>query len=293
MRLVHGEADGLPGLVVDRYGDTLCAQFLSAGAERWKGAIADALLRRDRRAAPLRAQRRAACAGSKGSAAQPAGCAATGATEVEIREHDWRFDGRRRAPATRPASISTSATTAGASPTACAHFGCRARAELLLLHRRLQRRRAGRRRGARDERRFVGAGARARARRNVALERLRRGAARGARRRRQPAPCARRSTRAGASTRSCSTRPSSRRRAAHAERAARAYKDINRLALMLLAPGGLLFTFSCSGGIERRPVPQDRRRRRHRRRRRRLHRRAARRRARPSDDDRLSRKAST
>ena len=37
--------------------------------------------------------------------------------------------------------------------------------------------------------------------------------------------------------------------AAHAERAARAYKDINRLALMLLAPGGLLFTFSCSGGV--------------------------------------------
>jgi len=37
--------------------------------------------------------------------------------------------------------------------------------------------------------------------------------------------------------------------AAHADRAARAYKDINRLALKLLAPGGLLFTFSCSGGI--------------------------------------------
>ena len=37
--------------------------------------------------------------------------------------------------------------------------------------------------------------------------------------------------------------------AAHAERAARAYKDINRLALMLLNPGGLLLTFSCSGGI--------------------------------------------
>ncbi|MET0519799.1 MAG: class I SAM-dependent rRNA methyltransferase, partial [Burkholderiaceae bacterium] len=37
--------------------------------------------------------------------------------------------------------------------------------------------------------------------------------------------------------------------AAHAERAARAYKDINRLGLMLLKPGGLLFTFSCSGGI--------------------------------------------
>ena len=37
--------------------------------------------------------------------------------------------------------------------------------------------------------------------------------------------------------------------AAHAERAARAYKDINRLAFKLLEPGGLLFTFSCSGGI--------------------------------------------
>jgi 23S rRNA (cytosine1962-C5)-methyltransferase len=36
---------------------------------------------------------------------------------------------------------------------------------------------------------------------------------------------------------------------AHAERAARAYKDINRLALKLLEPGGVLFTFSCSGGI--------------------------------------------
>ena len=37
--------------------------------------------------------------------------------------------------------------------------------------------------------------------------------------------------------------------AAHAERAARAYKDLNRLAFELLEPGGLLFTFSCSGGI--------------------------------------------
>jgi len=37
--------------------------------------------------------------------------------------------------------------------------------------------------------------------------------------------------------------------AAHAERAARAYKDINRLAFKLLNPGGLLLTFSCSGGI--------------------------------------------
>jgi 23S rRNA (cytosine1962-C5)-methyltransferase len=35
----------------------------------------------------------------------------------------------------------------------------------------------------------------------------------------------------------------------HVERAARAYKDINLGALRLLAPGGLLLTFSCSGAI--------------------------------------------
>ena len=44
MRLIHGESDGLPGLIVDRYGDTLVAQFTSAGVERWKETIADALL---------------------------------------------------------------------------------------------------------------------------------------------------------------------------------------------------------------------------------------------------------
>ncbi len=38
--------------------------------------------------------------------------------------------------------------------------------------------------------------------------------------------------------------------AAHAARAARAYKDINLLAFKLLAPGGLLVTFSCSGAID-------------------------------------------
>ncbi len=38
--------------------------------------------------------------------------------------------------------------------------------------------------------------------------------------------------------------------AAHAGRAARAYKDVNLWALKLLRPGGLLATFSCSGGID-------------------------------------------
>jgi 23S rRNA (cytosine1962-C5)-methyltransferase len=37
--------------------------------------------------------------------------------------------------------------------------------------------------------------------------------------------------------------------AAHAERASRAYKDINLFALKMLRPGGHLMTYSCSGGI--------------------------------------------
>jgi 23S rRNA (cytosine1962-C5)-methyltransferase len=37
--------------------------------------------------------------------------------------------------------------------------------------------------------------------------------------------------------------------ASHAQRAARAYKDVNLSALRLLNPGGLLMTFSCSGGV--------------------------------------------
>jgi len=44
-RLVFGEADGLPGLTVDRYGDVLVAQTTTAGMERMKDEIAAALLK--------------------------------------------------------------------------------------------------------------------------------------------------------------------------------------------------------------------------------------------------------
>ena len=38
-RLINAESDGLPGLVVDQYGAFLVCQFLSTGSERWKGEI--------------------------------------------------------------------------------------------------------------------------------------------------------------------------------------------------------------------------------------------------------------
>src|SRR5690606_4002464 len=42
-RLVHAEADGLPSLIVDVYGDVLVVQFLSAGLETFRDEIVDAL----------------------------------------------------------------------------------------------------------------------------------------------------------------------------------------------------------------------------------------------------------
>lgn len=42
-RLIYGESDGLPGLVVDRYGDVLVAQITTAGMELLKPYILDAL----------------------------------------------------------------------------------------------------------------------------------------------------------------------------------------------------------------------------------------------------------
>jgi 23S rRNA (cytosine1962-C5)-methyltransferase len=43
-RLVHGEADGCPSLVCDRYGEYLVVQLLSAGLERYRAEIVDALV---------------------------------------------------------------------------------------------------------------------------------------------------------------------------------------------------------------------------------------------------------
>ena len=43
-RLINGEGDGLPGMVVDRYGAVLVLQCLTAGAERLKPWLLDALL---------------------------------------------------------------------------------------------------------------------------------------------------------------------------------------------------------------------------------------------------------
>jgi 23S rRNA (cytosine1962-C5)-methyltransferase len=43
IRLVHGESDGLPGLVVDRYDRLLVVQILSCGAEYWRDVLIESL----------------------------------------------------------------------------------------------------------------------------------------------------------------------------------------------------------------------------------------------------------
>ena len=47
-RLVHGEGDQLPGLVIDRYGDYFTLQTLDQGMDRAKAEIASAQDRRRR-----------------------------------------------------------------------------------------------------------------------------------------------------------------------------------------------------------------------------------------------------
>jgi len=251
VRLVHGEADGLPGLVVDRYGDTLVAQFLAAGVERWKSAIADALLEKTGAArlyerSDTSARNREGLPAATGWLRGGAGDAEP-STELEIREHGWRFaldianghktgfyldqrDNRRSfAELVRHFGVERVLNCycySGGFSVAALAGGAQ---HVLAVD--------------------SSAPALARAEANVA--------ANGFDASRHEVACADVNAQLRAllqDRRSFDAivldPPKLAPTVAHAERAARAYKDINRLALTLLAPGGLLFTFSCSGGID-------------------------------------------
>ena len=126
VRLVHGEADGLPGLVVDRYGDAALGPVPlrpapSAGRRRSPTRCSRPPARRPStsaatpRPASARAWRR-----------RPAGCAAARGRRLRPRSRSASTSGASASTspaATRPASISTSATTASSSPRRVRHFG--------------------------------------------------------------------------------------------------------------------------------------------------------------------------
>ena len=244
-RLIHGESDGLPGLIVDRYGDTLVAQFLSSGAERWKTVLADALLA----ATGLsRLYERSDASGRalEGLPEASGWLRGDGAVELMLREHDWQLalniasghktgfyldqrdsrkkfaDYSRRLNFERvlncfcyTGGFTVAALTGGAAHvTSIDSSGAaleKAAANVALNG--FESRRAT----------FMDADV------NASLRQF------------------------GAEGKTFDAivldPPKFAPTVTHAERAARAYKDINRLAFKILAPGGVLFTYSCSGGI--------------------------------------------
>ena len=245
VRLVHGESDGLPGLVVDRYGDTLVAQFLSAGAERWKKVLADALLELTG-LQQLFERSDANARGLEGLPEVSGWLRGNGPTALTIAEHDWQFG----------LDVATGHKTGF-------YLDQReSRARFAAWVRRLEARRvlncycytggfsvaafAG---GASEVTSIDSSGpALERARANVALNGFDAAGAEFV-----DADVNAMLRKYGEAGRTFDAivldPPKLAPTVAHAERAARAYKDINRLALKLLAPGGVLFTFSCSGGI--------------------------------------------
>ena len=241
IRLVHGESDGLPGVVADRYGDTLVLQLTSAGAERWREVIADTLLDVSG-ASRIWERSDAEVRALEGLA--PVTAALRGArepTRIAISEHGLQFeidlehghktgfyldqrDNRRRVRALARGRdvLDGFCYSGGFALNACAGgaksvTAVDSSAEALAL----ARSNAERNKLAPAEwlegdvfqllRRFRDQG------RNFDLVVL------------DP--------------------PKFAPTAAHAAKAARAYKDINLLAFKLLRPGGLLVTFSCSGGV--------------------------------------------
>lgn len=250
LRLVHGESDGLPGLIVDRYADTLVAQFLACGVERFKPAIVAALLaatgldrmyeRSDTNSRQL-----------EGLAPVTGWLAGTGPTERVLNEHGWQLsldiatghktgyyldqrDNRARlaeaAQRLGPADVLNAYCYSGGF-TVAALAGLRSgghRGHVVSID--------------------SSAPALARAQSQLARNGL------------NPEDATWLDADVNASLRRFIEEgrefdaivldpPKLAPTAAHAERAARAYKDINRLAFKLLRQGGLLYTFSCSGGV--------------------------------------------
>ncbi|PPE70257.1 class I SAM-dependent methyltransferase [Caldimonas thermodepolymerans] len=245
VRLIHGEADGLPGLIVDRYGDTLSAQFLSAGTERWKQTIADLLLQ----ATGLQRLYERSDSGVRTLEGLPAATGwlrGSGATELTIREHEWQLT-LDVAEGHKTGFYLDQRDNRKLFADTVRHFGCR---RVLNCYCYTGGFSIAALAGGAEQVVSVdsSAPALARASAHVALNGFDAG--------RHEALDAdvndtlRRYLKEGRRFDAIVLDPPKfAPTASHAERAARAYKDINRLAFKLLEPGGLLFTFSCSGGI--------------------------------------------
>jgi 23S rRNA (cytosine1962-C5)-methyltransferase len=245
MRLIHGESDGLPGLIVDRYGDTLVAQFLSSGAERWKDVLADALLA----ATGLsRLYERSDASGRalEGLPEITGWLRGEGPLDLVLREHDWNLavniatghktgfyldqrDSRQRfaqyAKRLNFQRVLNCYCYTGGFTVAALTGGAAQVTSIDSSGPAIEKAAANVALNGFDASRvtFMDADVNA-SLRQFAIE--------------------------GRSFDAIVLDPPKfAPTVSHAERAARAYKDINRLAFKLLEPGGVLFTYSCSGGI--------------------------------------------
>ncbi len=251
VRLVHGEADGLPGLIVDRYGDTLSAQFLSAGMERWREALADVLLGAtglqrlyERSDSGVRAleglePRTGWLRGADASDPVPPAV-------VTIREHDWQLT-VDIAGGHKTGFYLDQRDNRAAFARWVRQFGC---GKVLNCYCYTGGFSVAALAGGAKEVTSVDSSAPAleRACAHVALNGF--DASRHTALDADVNQFLRQQMAAGATFDAIVLDPPKfAPTASHAERAARAYKDINRLAFKLLAPGGLLLTFSCSGGV--------------------------------------------
>ena len=249
MRLVHGEADGLPGLVVDRYGDTLSAQFTAAGVERWKSVIADALMKvtglthlYERSDASVRELE--GLSPITGWLRSPSGADAD--TQVTIHEHGWRLS-VDVARGHKTGYYLDQRDSRKLFADCVRHFGLKRVLNCYSYTGGFSV--AALAGGAIDVTSVDSSGpALERASEHIALNGF--DAARHAAIDADVNATLRRFLDEGRRFDAIVLDPPKfASTAGQAERAARAYKDINRLAFMLLEPGGLLFTFSCSGGV--------------------------------------------
>ncbi|WP_332744832.1 class I SAM-dependent rRNA methyltransferase [Hydrogenophaga sp.] len=245
VRLVHGESDGVPGLIVDRYGDTLVAQFTACGVERHKAVIADALI--ELTGCPRLYERSDTSSRKLEGLPEAVGwLRGTGSTALVLREHSWQL-GLDIAQGHKTGFYLDQRD----SRLACSQYARRLTfGQVLNCYSYTGGFTVAALAGGAGHVTSIDSSAPAlqQAAANVALNGF--DASRASFMDADVNASLRRFVAEGRQFDAIVLDPPKLApTVAHAERAARAYKDINRLAFKLLAPGGVLFTFSCSGGI--------------------------------------------
>ncbi len=240
MRLIYGESDGLPGIIADRYGDTVVVQLTSAGGERWRDEISESL-QQVTGAASVWERSDAEVRQLEGLPPRTGLLRGTPAEPLMVSEHGLSFEvGLESGHKTgfyldqRDNRLMVRALAAGRDALDCFCYSGGFALNML-------------KGGAKSVTAIdSSADALAQAQRNAELNKLPQAewmeadvfqALRRFRDQRRDFDLI------------VLDPPKFAPTVSYVEKAARAYKDINLLAFKLLRPGGVLVTFSCSGGV--------------------------------------------